>query len=385
MLEKTKKNLALLTAKGEWAPMHVLKVFLISRAGLFLIVYGALTFFPAQTGRRYWHAFPQNRFLDGWVRFDAGWYGEIAKHGYRNIPTPDGQDTNFFPLYPLLMRIMGKGIGNIYLAGILLSNTFFLFTLLGLYRLLNLKYGKELSERAITLLAFNPFSFFFSAVYAESLFLFFLVYAFYFCERENYLTAGICAAAAGATRNLGIFSLIGIGLLALEKVGYAQRELKPAMGLLWVGLAGPLLYMAFLNVRFHDPLLFLHAQKAWGSFSPVKILCYMTQTFQSGMLRYWGIPLLFLFHLFLGLLAVFAVLKERKMLGLSYTVFSLLMILPGFLRFTSLGRYLLVVFPLYGVLGKWTRQRGAYWALLIGEGSLLVLFSVMFGLWYWVA
>ena len=361
------------------------KAFFISRAGLFLLIYLTLVFFPVQSGHKYWHAFPGNRFLDGWARFDSGWYARIARFGYKNIPTRNGQDTNFFPMDPLLIRRLTKVVGNVFLSGIIISNTCFLLALMGLFRLVRERNGYDLARRAVYLLAFNPFSFFFSAVYAEALFLFFLVFAFLFCEQGRYLLAGLFSAGAGVTRNLGIFALIGLGLVPLRQSGYRWKRLSPRALWLLVGLAGPLAYMIFLAVRFEDPFLFIHAQRAWGAFNPGKILDYVFRTFRYGAVRLWGYPVLFLFHLLLGLSAIFLVLKERKALGIPYVVFSLLLVLPGFLRFTSLGRYLIVIFPLFVALGRMTEKRLAYLFTLSAEGALLILFSFLFSHWFWVA
>ncbi len=361
------------------------KAFFLSRAGLFILVYLFLVFFPAQKGRQYWHAFHHNRFLDGWARFDAGWYGRIARFGYKNITVGHGQDTNFFPLYPIAVRGLARVLGNVFLAGIVVSNLCFLLALIGLYHLARKRAGPDVARRCVYLLAFNPFSFYFSAVYTEALFLFFVIYAFFFCERRRYLLAGLLAAGAGATRNIGVFTSVGLGLLALEQARQDGKGLKPGMAWIFLGLGGSLSYMAFLWVRFGDPLLFLHAQKAWGSFNPSELLRYTFRTLRYASPMKWGYPLFFIFHVLLGLAAVFLVVKEWRFLGVSYTLFSLLLILPAFLRFTSLGRYLIVVFPLFVALGKVTGAKRTYLVVLSLESALLVIFTFMFSHWYWVA
>jgi len=362
-----------------------LNVFAVSRLGLFLLVYITLVFFPIREGRQYWHGFRGNRFLDGWTRFDSGWYVRIARFGYKNIPTGNGQDTNFFPFYPVVIRGLGKVFGNVFLAGIVVSNLCFLLSLLGLYRLVRDRYGPDMARRSVYLLAFNPFSFFFSAAYSEALFLCFVIFSFFFAERKRYFLAGLCAAFAGATRNIGIFTFVGIGLVALKQMKEEGGGVSPKAMWLLLGLVGPLSYVGFLAVKFGDPLLFLHAQKAWGAFNPEGILDYVFNTFRHGPVRTWGYSVLFLFHFLLGVSAVCVVLKERRFLGLPYVVFSLLLILPAFLRFTSMGRYLIVVFPLFVALGKLGEKKWVYRSFLFVESGLLILFSFMFSHWYWVA
>src|SRR5690349_13469692 len=49
--------------------------------------------------------FPNNPFLDGFTRWDAGWYQRIAVEGYDF--DPNGQSSvAFFPLFPLLTRMV---------------------------------------------------------------------------------------------------------------------------------------------------------------------------------------------------------------------------------------------------------------------------------------
>ncbi len=362
-----------------------INAFLVSRLGLFLLVYVTLILFPVQINRQYWHVFPQNRFLDGWARFDAGWYSRIARFGYKNIPMGHGQDTNFFPFYPMVIRGLGKVFGNVFLAGVVVSNLCFFFSLIGLFQLVKDRYDPGIARRSVYLLAFNPFSFFFSAVYTEAMFLFFVIFSFYFCENRRYLLAGLCAAVAGATRNIGIFTFVGVGFIAVRQMKERDEGLNPRVLWLLVSLVGPLAYIAFLGFRFGDPLLFLHAQRAWGTFNPKGILDYVINTLRYGAVWTWGDPVLFLFHFLLGILAIWIILKERRFLGQPYVIFSLLLILPAFLRFTSMGRYLIVVFPLFMALGKLGKKKWVFRGFLFVESGLLILFSFMFSHWYWVA
>lgn len=362
-----------------------LKAFAISRFGLFLLVYLMLVFIPVQRSSKLWRAYPDNLFLDGWVRFDAGWYGRIAKFGYKNIPTGNGQDTNFFPMYPLAVRVVNRVVGDVYLSGIIVANICFFFALLGLYRLIYGRYGPRVATRTVYILVFNPFSFFFSAMYSEAMFLLFVVFAFLFCERGHYLLAGLFAAGAGATRNVGIFTGVGLGLVALRQVGYDWRRLGKKGLWLFLSLSGPVMFIVFLMVKYNDPLLFIHAQHAWGPFNPADVLRYAFGVLRQGPFLSWGYPVLFLFYIALGMAAIWIILMARRFLGLPYVVFSLLLVFPAFLRFTGMGRYLIVVFPLFVAFAGFTERKWAYWAFLTVESGLLVLFSFMFSHWYWVA
>ncbi|HEX4678481.1 MAG TPA: hypothetical protein VH210_04625 [Gaiellaceae bacterium] len=56
--------------------------------------------------------------IDLWGRWDGGWFARIAQHGYEQPHFT----TAFFPLYPLLVRIVPWPLGGRYvLAGVIVS------------------------------------------------------------------------------------------------------------------------------------------------------------------------------------------------------------------------------------------------------------------------
>ena len=50
--------------------------------------------------------------LEGWVRFDAGWYRSIAEHGYYFRGEREQSSVAFFPVYALLMRAFHSVFGG---------------------------------------------------------------------------------------------------------------------------------------------------------------------------------------------------------------------------------------------------------------------------------
>ena len=92
-----------------------------------------------------WRGFPTNLWLDGWARWDAGWYEHIAKHGYVDQAVgPAGQrNLAFYPLYPLTMRLLSLAGPEPLPAGILISNLALLAALLLLHRMARARFGAE--------------------------------------------------------------------------------------------------------------------------------------------------------------------------------------------------------------------------------------------------
>src|SRR5438876_11854748 len=110
-----------------------LSILLLGRIGLWMLAYLGLVLI--QGTHRPANAFPGNLFLDGWVRWDSYWSARIAEHGYTNHDVDgSGQlDTGVLPLYPLAVRGVGKLVGNVYLAGVLISNVCFIAAGVSLY------------------------------------------------------------------------------------------------------------------------------------------------------------------------------------------------------------------------------------------------------------
>jgi len=218
-----------------------LGVFAMTRAGLFLLVYLSLMFLPMnQNLPGAWRAYPNNLFLDGWARWDSSWYKGIAETGYsaRSLNAQGQRNTVFFPLYPLTMRLLSLIIPDAFLSGMIISNVAFLIALIVLYQLIRRRYDAGTAGRSVVLLAVYPFSFFFSAVYTESLFLLTVVCAFYFGERRRWVLAGLSAAAAGATRVVGTLTTLALVVLYLEQIGFDWRKVRPNILGLLLGLLG---------------------------------------------------------------------------------------------------------------------------------------------------
>ena len=101
------------------------------------------------------------------ARWDSVWYLAIAGGGYAHQPAR----TAFFPLYPVVLHGLGVVVGSDLIAGVIISLAAFAVALLLLHRLVTFELDDRVAATTVVLLAFWPMSFFFSAVYSESLFL----------------------------------------------------------------------------------------------------------------------------------------------------------------------------------------------------------------------
>src|SRR3954471_3861459 len=152
------------------------------------------------------------------ARWDSSWCLGIADTGYS-----DTGRTAFFPLYPLLVRAGGWIVGSPLVAGVLISGACLVVALAALHELTRLELGDGPARWTVLALALSPMSFFFSAVYSESLFLALSAGALLAARRERWWWAGVLGPAAAVARPQGGGARLQAG------AGWGGRE-RPSRG-----------------------------------------------------------------------------------------------------------------------------------------------------------
>src|SRR5271157_170367 len=363
--------------------MVPLRIVIISRVGLFILVYLSMVFIPIKSSDGIWRAFPENRLLDGWSRWDSGWYMDIADRGYGNAPKTgtEQRDVAWWPLYPLIVRAVRPLLGNTHFAGIIISNTAFLLACLLLYQHVRSKYDDEIAARTIILVCAYPFSFYFSACYSESVFFLAVVATFYFGERQYWFLAGLCAAAAGVTRALGVLCVAGLALLYFEQVRAGGKRIRMDMAWILLGLLGSIGFPLYLCLEHGDPLLFYTARDmpGWTNTNKLDKFLGLWPMLLSGNLGMDHI------NVFFGLLGLILSWFSWTRYGRAEGAWAFLLILGSFTNFIGLGRYVAPVFPVFMcgaiLLGKTSHFETVCYVFYL----LLALFSIMFSHWYWVS
>jgi hypothetical protein len=223
-----------------------------------------------------------SKFWDTFVRHDSGWYVEIARRGYDVSDAVAGGRSNiaFAPVYPLLMRYVGRLFGRsqglTYLAGILVSWLSFAAAMAALYYLAALDLPPRRAERAVLLAAIFPFAFFYGAVYTESTFLLFTVLSFYAFRTGRWAAGGVCGAVAGATRVTGILMWPALAWTAWRTLRRApeppsdptvgpSRERAAAAAALVVSTLGFAAFCFWVYYETGHPLLWATALTRWGT------------------------------------------------------------------------------------------------------------------------
>jgi hypothetical protein len=200
--------------------------------------------------------------VDIWAQWDSGWLLTIADDGY----TANETSTAFYPLYPALVRAVGRPLGDHYiLAGVLVSLAAALGAFVLLYRLASDRLGPEGGQRAVLYLAVFPTTLFLQAVYTESLFLVLVLATFVLAERARLLGAGVAAGLAMLTRAMGIAVLP-----ALAYYAWKAEDRRRALAGFLIAPAMFLVYPLYLWIRLGDPLRFVDAQQeGWGRRTPL--------------------------------------------------------------------------------------------------------------------
>jgi hypothetical protein len=240
-----------------------------------------------------------------------------------------------------------------------------------LYRLTEARFeNRATAGRAVFYIASFPTAFFFTAAYTESLFLLLSVAAVYLAHERRWGWAAVCGALCAATRSFGVLIWVVIILEWLASHGWTLSTIRQpgtwqklwsivradfrTLVIICLIPLGLVAYMIYLGLKFGDPIAFWTTQAAWGfsNIGPIAVILRDMERVARGELPYFT---------YLNILAFLAVLglciPIGRRLGAGYSLYTLLsVLLPMFSRTESMIRYILVVFPVFMLAGRWGRQ-----------------------------
>ncbi|MEZ4770888.1 MAG: mannosyltransferase family protein [Caldilineales bacterium] len=366
-----------------WVPALA---FVVTRLGILAVAALSVALIPESTTPTPYHLRGQDNLLLDLLgsRWDTGFYVSIATEGYRSegVPLPS---VAFFPMLPLLMRLLGGLTGDVVPAGILISNAALLAAMMLLYRLVDREFGSATAGRSVWYMLIFPLSFFGSAIYTESLFLLFAIGAFYAARRGHWWAAALLGVCLTLTRLVGII----IAPVLLVEWFTQRRSGAPAKPRIWGATAaflaplGLLAYMVYLRQSFGDPLAFMHATAAWARIpQPIPQLVGELLAASGGpnVLNDWIDLLAVAAFVVLGIVLL---AQERWSEGLFVALGALIPLSSGLLM--SQRRYMWVLFPAFILLARWGHHpwvdRAITFAFVLG----LAVFTALFAGWYWVA
>lgn len=364
---------------------YIFILFISTRVALTLIgLFSRLTL-ERQYGKQYiWSKY---LWLDIWGVWDTFWYMDIATNGY-SLPGSNPLDQDqanyaFFPLYPLLMKVLGEiFVGQHYLAGVILSNVSLIVACIFLYKLLRLDLNSQkISFNTIKYLFLSPTAFIFSGVFTESLYLALIILCFYFAKKKNWLLVGIAGCFLSLTRALGVFIIFPMLYEYFKEVNFDFKKTKADLFFLLLIPLGLILFAIYNYHLTGDFLAFTHIQSTWNRnlVNPLKVL-------RNGL--YQGLfksDMRDLLESSFAIVSLILLLISSKKINFSYWIFWLYSILiPLLTGLESLPRYILPIFPLYILLAQFSRSRyfdqAATLFLGLLQGCLMVFWSCGFNL-----
>jgi Gpi18-like mannosyltransferase len=333
------------------------------------------------------------------ARWDSGYYLRIAQYGYG----PDGIERAFLPLYPILIYFLSNSLGlSLLWSGWIISVTCFIGAGLLLYQWVQIDYGSEKALWSVIWLCAFPMSFFFSSLYAESLFLLTSLAAIYFARRGQFIGSGLAIALAGATRPPAFLLVIPYLLEFYRQHDFRWTQyFKFAIGMLLAPL-GIFAYLLFLgrqtgnsNILTVYTSLYAAGSKRSITYPWISLLDGIKAAIFGTNINLDWFSRAFvwqdLIYAVLALsLAIWSVYHFRSSISI-FMVCSVLFLFanhgPYGYAFFSISRYLAVLFPIYPIIVLVTinlpgRYRLPILALSIG---MLVLLSAWFATGRWVA
>ncbi|MDB9307843.1 mannosyltransferase family protein [Aphanizomenon sp. CS-733/32] len=197
--------------------------------------------------------------LDILSAWDSSWYEKIATSGYDfSSEVKQIHTVAFFPLFPLLTRVL-MTIGLPFkVASTLVNNIAFLVALIILYFWVEELYGKSTAKWATATLAWCPYSLYGTVIYTEGLFFLCTIAALKAFEKKQYVWATFWGVLSTATRVPGVALIPAFLFVSWRE----HRGIKAYIASLTTSL-GIIFYSLYCQFKFGDALAFVHAQQAW--------------------------------------------------------------------------------------------------------------------------
>jgi hypothetical protein len=354
-------------------------------------------------------------------RWDSGWFLAIASDGYGGAEPR----TAFFPLYPLLIRLVGEpidalglaGAHSFELAGVLVSLVAFVVALYLLHRLTDLELGPEAADNTVLLVALFPMSFYFSAIYSESLFLALAIGCVYSARSGWWWRAAVLGALASAARSQGVLLLVPLAIILLHGPRTDREPLSAQRGsphafyrpsvreavALFVVPLGLLAYLGYVwAATRYGALAPFTAQDAWkrefkgpiaGIWGGVEEAVWAARSFLNGaplnepVSGIRGGPLN-LTALAFAAIGVAGALRRLPLAYGAYALAGLIFAISSPLDeepLKSLPRFVIVLFPIFMWAGLAVTRWGHRNVVLATSAAGLACFSAAFASGYWIA
>ncbi|MBI4014804.1 MAG: hypothetical protein HY365_02515 [Candidatus Aenigmarchaeota archaeon] len=307
-----------------------------------------------------------NVFINPWAQYDAAAYVDIAMNGYNAAFAEGRGNYGWFPLYPLMIRALG--FMGYYFAGFLISNALSLLAVAVMYLVIKKDFTGDVALKAVALMSLFPTSYFFNAVYTESLFLLETAAFFWFSRKGNHFYAGVAGFMAALTRMQGSLLFLPSLYVNAKKGGNVLYSL-----LIPLGFAAMLAYQyavtgdAFAQFSTHVGFAREVSLPFMSIYNGVAALISNAQIGDVPGTFYNGFNLFIL--AFFGWLLVKSYGKIPNEQFIFFAASLLLPLLSS--RLEAISRFYLVIFPAFAVMAL--QQKGEGTAIKIMYAVFIVL------------
>jgi Gpi18-like mannosyltransferase len=317
--------------------------------------------------------------------WDSPHYIDIAKNGYVN----EGEQSFFivfFPLYPVLVRLITFNFEYINLSALIVSNVSSIFAAVYLFKLAQLEFSDDVAKKAILFLSIFPTAYFLSAVYTEGLFFALVIASVYYARVGKWYLAGFLSLFAALTRIAGLLLLPTLIIEYLHQKKWKLKDIKA--NILWpsLALAGFLIYLGINYQVTGSFFKFMEIERThwYQSIDPMQGLINACN---------WAVSATFPQNITIGSAQII------------FAIFGLLIVTAGFLRrfrpsynvymlltwmlsvstgwWISIPRYVMAMFPMFILLGLLARKRIIHYAIVAVFTAALCFFTVLFAMGLW--
>lgn len=278
------------------------------------------------------------------ANWDSLNYIHIASYGYDNTAL-----ANFFPLYPILVRLVNHVIPSLLISSLIVAWACFILAIYFYLKLVKLLFRLKTNLSAIYALAFFilfPTGVFLVAAYNTSLLAFLSIAAIYFALKKRPLLAGIFGFFDTLTHLTAVFVMVLAALILLEN----KIKIYKIIYSFIIGMLGIASYSLYLKIHFNNALAFISAQKSHGWLS-----------YHFGILD--NVQLVYIPILILVLLSIIYWWNKRKSFSIYSFFFLLIPIIGG--QFGGFNRYCLLDFPIALMLYSFLKNKRSLYTLAI--------------------
>ena len=341
---------------------YILFLFVTTRIVLTFVGVTSRIYFDKVNPTTYIWKYSDHLWLDIWGIWDSGYYLDIAKRGYADnqdfqfpvsiIDNEYGKrQTNygFFPLYPILIKLVAIIVRDYYTSALIISNLCFLAAGYFLYKLVKIHFNDKVAKGAVKYLFFFPTAFIYSGVITESLALLTIVLFFYYAEMEKWLRSSVFAALLSLTKFTGFLTLIPLALIARYKGEFKNSGFWLASMLIPITLS---LFLGYTWITSGSPLTHFDTKiNGWAVTmgDPIKTFALLFQ-YSNPKNSLSGIyQIITAFTIFQALLLVIAYKKIPFPYWIIWFILYLLTIFSGLSVSIGMPRHSLLLFPQYMV------------------------------------